>query len=260
LVAYAATEGQDFGALDLSTGQYTSLSNGPTNLPAGISITGMGFIGGTLYGVDNDLPNANLYSINGKGVTSAPTALSVSAIGGTTFGGAFYGMTQDNPAALFAVDASGTSLPTPPLSPGFNQLADGLVAVGAAGGNLYVSLSNTVTGTDDLYSINLTTGATSFVSSLGQLANTGLISGNTLYTVGPQYDVSGNLLGDFVFTYSLSNVGAGPTSIQAIMGLPSDSDLVFAVAVVPEPSSIAIAGVVLAMAGLVHSRRRYLAA
>ena len=59
LSVYAATAQGDFGTLDLDTGAYTSIG------PSGVtSIVGMGFIGGTLYGVDNNADGAGFYSIN----------------------------------------------------------------------------------------------------------------------------------------------------------------------------------------------------
>src|SRR5271157_5378918 len=59
IVVYAATAEGDFGKLDLNTGAYSSI--GPSGV---VSIVGMGQIGGTLYGVDNNTSGAGFYSIN----------------------------------------------------------------------------------------------------------------------------------------------------------------------------------------------------
>ena len=69
LFAYAATAQGDFGKLDLDTGAYTSI--GSIGCP---SIVGMGSIGGTLYGVDNNADGAGFYSINTS--TGAATLIS----------------------------------------------------------------------------------------------------------------------------------------------------------------------------------------
>lgn len=261
MYAYAATAQGDFGTLDLTTGAYMSIG------PSGVtSIVGMGFIGGTLYGVDNNSSGAGFYSIDTS--SGAATMIStlmqssgapVTAYGGTTVGGDFFGATQDASTSLFLTPPAGN--PTAVGSPlGFP--ADGLVALGpgAGPGNLYVSefTGNTVTG-DELHTITVG-GMLSDIGGLndgmgnGQQSLTGLIFGNTLYSID----------GNSIYTYTVS-----PTSVSALLtttaitGLGPNGDQVFAVAaapsaVTPEPSSMIIVSIAFGTVGLVHARRRFL--
>jgi len=249
LFAYAATANGDFGKLDLDTGAYTSIG------PSGVtSIVGLGSIGGTLYGVDNSPDGAGFYSISTA--TGAATLLAtlvdgstgapITAYGGTTAGSSFYGVTQEALANLFTTGPTG--------SPAFliNSLgfsADGLVALDASGMNLYVSeFTGDPFNGDELHRINID-GTIHDVGPLGQQAITGLIDGTTLYAI------DGNTI--FTYTVGLSSVvGIGSTTITGLEG-----DQVFAVAaapatVVPEPGSLAIVGLAMLAAGVVHARRR----
>jgi hypothetical protein len=267
IITYAATAQGDFGALDLTTGQYTSI--GSSNVT---SIVGMGFIGTTLYGVDNSPNGAGFYSINTS--TGAATQIStlmdatgapVTAAGGTTTGGLFFGVTQDNPTVLFAATSAGnlSEISTNPTFP-----ADGLVAVGpgASGGNLFVSefTGNPFTG-DELHTITSTGTVTdigglnnglSGPSEVGQQAITGLIFGSTLYAID----------GSSIYTYTVS-----PTSVSALLtttaitGLNPNGDQVFAVAAitttsVPEPTSLVMGSIAFVAVGLGCARRRFLSA
>jgi hypothetical protein len=250
VIAYAATAQGDFGTLDLDTGLYTHIgSTGVT------SIVGMGSIGGVLYGVDNNGAGAGFYSINTTdGSVSPPvtlvdanTGLPITAYGGTTAYGNFYGVTQEGLTNLFQT--------APPGSPAFliNPLgftADGLVALDKGAQNLYISeyTGDPING-DELHRVNVD-GTVHDVGALGQQAITGLINGDTLYAID----------GSSIFTYTVSPGGVSYIATTAIFGGPIDTngDQVFAVAVAtPEPSSVAIVSIMLATAGFVHARRRY---
>jgi hypothetical protein len=254
IITYAATAQGDFGSLDLTTGQYTSI--GSSNVT---SIVGMGFIGTTLYGVDNNPSGAGFYSIStSTGVASQISTLGVTAYGGTTDFGAFIGVTQDSPTLLFAANTGGNLLGTL-NSPTFP--ADGLVAVGP-GGNLFVSeyTGNPFTG-DELHVVSTTDGTVTDIGGLnnglsgppevGQQAITGIISGNTLYAID----------GTNIYTYTVT-----PTSVSALLtttaitGLNAQGDFVTAVAAVPEPTSLVMGSIAIAAAGLVCARRRFLSA
>jgi len=259
IITYAATAEGDFGTLDLTTGQYSSI--GPSGV---VSIVGMGFIGNTLYAVDNNNSaptfGAGFYSINTATGAANPiatlmdvTGAPVTALGGTTVNGLFYGVTQDTPTRLFGANTAGHVL-------GYNTnptfMGDGLVALGPGGGpgNLYVSeyTGNPFTG-DELHTIAVN-GSVSDVGPLndgmgnGQQAITGLIFGSTLYAID----------GTNIYTYTVS-----PSSVSslltttAISGLNPNGDFVTAVAAVPEPASLIIGSIAIGLAGLVYARRRY---
>ena len=132
VMAYASTNQGDFGRINLTTGQYTSI--GSLGLPS-TTIYGMGFIGVTLYGADDDSLAAGFYSIDTTtGLATSITTLGDTVYGGTTGFGAFYAVDSYSPGLLFAVDTSGTFLGLSPLA----FTADGLIAFGP-GPNLYVS-------------------------------------------------------------------------------------------------------------------------
>jgi len=259
IIAYAATANGDFGTLDLNSGVYSSI--GPSGV---VSIVGMGAIGSTLYGVDNNSAGAGFYSINTStggatfinsllDVTGAP----VTAYGGTAVSGTFYGVTQDTPTRLFGANTSGTVL-------GFNTMptfpADGLVALGpgSSPGNLYVSeyTGNPFTG-DELHTI-APNGTVTDIGGLndgmgnGQQSITGLIFGNTLYSLD----------GLNIYTYTVT-----PTTVSTLLsttpisGLDTaNGDFVTAVAsAIPEPASLIMGSIAIVAAGLVYARRRYLA-
>ena len=181
-------------------------------------------------------------------LTDADTGLPITAYGGTTAGSSFYGVTQDALANLFTTGPAG--------SPAFliNSLgftADGLVALDAAGVNLYVSeFTGDPFNGDELHRINID-GSVHDVGPLGQQAITGLISGTTLYAID----------GDNIFTHTVGLSSVTPLGSVAISGLGGEGDQVFAVAaapsvVTPEPGSLAIVGVAMLAAGFVHARRR----
>jgi hypothetical protein len=265
-IVYAATELGDFGTLDLNSGQYTSI--GPTGV---VSIVGMGRIGNTLYGVDNNQFGSGsgsvFYTINTAtgaatpvNTLTFPTGAPLSAVGGTTVGSNFYGVTADIPTQLFGANSAGNVL-------GFNTnptfQADGLVALGpgSSPGNLYVSeYTGNLAAGDELHTI-APNGTVSDIGSLnnglsgplevGQQAITGLIYGSTLYAID----------GTNIYTYTVT-----PTSVSALLtetaitGLnTSNGDAVFAVASIPEPASLIMGSIALVAAGLVYARRRYLA-
>ncbi len=265
-IVYAATELGGFGTLDLNTGAYSNI--GSTGV---VSIVGMGSIGGTLYGVDNNQfgtgSGSGFYSINtATGAATQintlmfPTGAPLSAAGGTAVGSNFFGVTQDSPTALFGTTSAGNII-------GFNNAptftADGLVALGpgSSPGDLYVSeyTGNPFTG-DELHTIapngtvtdigGLNNGL-SGPAEVGQQAITGLIFGSTLYAID----------GSNIYTYTVS-----PTSVSALLtttaiGGLNAGDAVYAVApgpnVIPEPASVIMGSIAIVAAGLVYARRRF---
>lgn len=252
---YAATVSGGFGTLDLDTSTFTSLGQSfPVNSSS--AIFGMGFVGSTLYGVDNNTPGAEFYSISTlNGALTHINTLSVSAVGGTTDGVNFWGVTQDAPPAVFEANISGTVInsfslgaPVSPSNPG-----DGLVAFDSSG-NLYIS--QLTGGNDELYAVNTMTNVVTDVGTLGGQAYTGLIfNNNTLYAT----DALNNL-----YTYSVSPVFGGVTQIGGptmITNLASGDYLTALAAqpsggAVPEPSTLVMFGIGIAVAGCSRLRRR----
>jgi hypothetical protein len=238
LIAYASTSQGDFGTIDLNTGVYSSI--GSTGLSPGTAIFGMGFIGSTLYGVDNNTPGAGFYSINtATGAATQIATLTQSAVGGTSIDGTFYGVTQDAASNLFGVDTAGGLLGTKSL--GFQ--GDGLVAADSSGQNLYISeYTGNVSSGDELFSVNIS-GSVTDVGGLndgmgnGQVAIAGLIDGSTLYTTD----------GDNIYTYTLGSFGVSVlVSTTPITGLNPDGEQLVglaanATAVPPPPSFILLA-------------------
>jgi hypothetical protein len=246
VIAYASTSLGSFGTLDLTTGVY----NGYGSTGLSTSIFGIGFIGTTLYGVDDASPGAGLYSIStATGAATLLTTLSVSAIGGTTGFGNFYGVSQDIPALLFGATPSGVfgTLPLP-------FQGDGLVAFDPTFSTLYMS-AFVGTASDELYSISTTTDAINDAGPLGTQSFTGIIVGNTLYST----DGLGN-----IYTYTVSPTSvSGILTTVAISGLAAGDTvdaLAAQVSVVPEPSSVVMGGMAIALAGLDYARRRFLVA
>jgi hypothetical protein len=230
LVVYATTAQGGFGLLDLDTGVYTA--TGSTGI--GSPIVGMGLIGGTLFGVDNAASGAGFYSIDtATGAATLVNTLGVTASGGTTAFGSFYGLNQDDPTQLFQSGTSGNGsvINTNPTFP-----AGGLVALDSSAQNLYVSASTG--GGDDLYRIERNGGTVVFVGSLSTTSVTGLIFGSTLYSID----------GSSISTYTVGTNPdgvTGPLTTTAITGL--DRDQVSAVAAgataaVPEPATLASGG------------------
>jgi hypothetical protein len=210
----------------------------------------MGFIGNTLYGVDSALPGAGFYSIStATGAASFINTLSVSAYGGTTYNGNFYGASADNPAIGFEATTAGNVTGTLPLG----YAADGLVAYSS--GYFYGS-EYTGTTSDELHAINATTFAISDIGALGAQAYAGIIVGNTLYSTD----------GLNIYTYTVTPTSvSGILSTVAITGLNANTgDMLSALSaeasVVPEPSSIVMGGIAIVLAGLGYARRRFASA
>ena len=236
VMAYASTNQGDFGRINLTTGQYTSI--GSLGLPS-TTIYGMGFIGVTLYGADDDSLAAGFYSIDTTtGLATSITTLGDTVYGGTTGFGAFYAVDSYSPGLLFAVDTSGNFLGLSPLA----FTADGLVAFGP-GPNLYVSGIGGPND-DELYTIT-PGGDVLDLGSLGAFAYSGIIVGDTLYSTD----------GTNIYTYTVS-----PTGVSAILSTTAVSGLSFgdglaSLAAVPEPSSMLLAVIGSAGVGLVSTRR-----
>jgi hypothetical protein len=245
---YVTGSGNEFGALDLTTGAFTSIAT--LALPGGDAIFGMGFANGILYGVDSQ-PNANLWQINtNTGGLTDLGAIGQSAIGATSdAGGKLFVLSQDVNAIYYTMNPPSTS-PNVVATTTINT-AGGLVAVTADGSQLFATVLNT-SGllAYDLLSINPTTGAVSTVGNLGGTftPDAGLFVGGTLYGFDTTSDAIVTIntstgLGTQVATYSLPN-----------------GDAVFAAAyMVPEPSGLVlslIATVVAGSFGVIRHRRR----
>lgn len=180
-VVYVAGSGNEFGTLDLLTGAYSNI--GTLSLPVGDSIYGMGFSGGSLYGLDSSVPNANLELINTTNANVTTVGgINQSAIDGTAdASGVMYAMSQDPTNSIFYKLDPGTTGTTTTVVGSTGIASTGLMAVNASGTQIFTGTNDPMTGTTDLYSVNPTTGVATLVGDTGFYIINGLFVGGTLY-------------------------------------------------------------------------------
>jgi hypothetical protein len=232
-MVYVVGSGNEFGTLDLTTGAFTSI--GTLNLPAGDSFNGMGFgADGNLYGLDNNLPSAELYRIN----TANAQVTAVGAIGhsdhdaSTDASGKMYALSSDSNALFYTLQPPSTTT-NDVGSTGITST--GLVAITADGSQLFAGAPG-VTSFVDLYSINLVTGSATRIGATGFDPGNGLFVQGTLYGFDPMS-----------FAIITINTTTGKGTQVATYSLPNE-DIIFASAVrpaataVPEPASLTLLG------------------
>jgi hypothetical protein len=216
---YVEGSGHEFGSLDLSTGDFTYFgTTTPLLLGLGMSPNG------TLYGLD-DQSNAHLYRVDPtSGITTDLGAVGHAAIAGTV----------GSDGKIYAIDDSsgstGLLYTIAPSTMNVTTIGDtGLASSGLLTfdniGNLYTTQANPNLS-DDLYSLNTTTGAATLMGSLGSdlSVSAGAFTNNSL---------DGFTLDQFAISI---DTGAGSGTIQSPFSLPNQ-DLVMAAApyATPEP-------------------------
>lgn len=232
-LVYVAGSGNEFGTLNLTTGAFTQI--GTLNLPVGDQIFGMGFgADGNLYALDGTTPNAELYRIN----TATAQVTAIGQIGQSAVGAA-----TDASGKMYALNQSVTNssfytmLPpsTTTNNVGLTGISSqGLVAVTADGSQLFTTGIDNTTGTYDLDSINLATGAATDIGDTGFYEIAGLFVQSTLYG----FDDATNAIVTI-------NTTTGAATQVATYDLLND-DSIFAAATpagsiaVPEPASLTL--------------------
>ena len=155
---YVEGSSNEFGLLDVATGDFTLLGNTQR------TIFGMGFaVDGSLYGLTSG-PNARLQTIDpANASTTTLGRIGQVASTATMRDGAFYVLTNDFSSAFY-------SLAPPALLPSFINSSlpfseDGLIAFDGQG-NLFAGSAD-ATGNDMLYQIDPTTGASVLLGDTG---------------------------------------------------------------------------------------------
>jgi PEP-CTERM motif len=228
-VAWDATGNNLFGSLDLTTGEFTQVSN------LGFTPAGLGQIGSTIYTATAG--GMTLYSINTQ--SGALTTIGNSSISYYAFGSTTTGLYMvDTVGGLWNINpATGTSTLI-----GSTHLLMGSNTVGLSTGsnNLYIALGS------NIYVINTTTGAASFLGTSGSTDFGALVSVSG--TVYASTIVSPNAI------YSFNPMNG----VSTFATLSSASDYAYGLApIVPEPSSFALFGVAgLLLGGYAWKRKR----
>jgi hypothetical protein len=255
---YVAGSNGDFGTIDLNSGTFTPIGTlGPLNGGAS-AIFGMGFIGSTLYGLDNNINGASLYTIN---TTNAATTLvgpardasgqGYNAVGATTENGTIYGLTfaTSGNNLLYTVNKNTAQVKVIGVVSltGATGSPDGLMAFNSSG-TLFTDEIGGSEG-DLLYSVNPNTAAATFIGpfGFGLQIFAGVFSNGTLYG----FDFFGNIYtinttnGALTFVASYQNNGLQGAQIDAA-----------ALAPVPEPATITLLGIGMASMAVYGWRRR----
>jgi hypothetical protein len=248
LTVYVGGLRQEFGTLDLSNPSNITFS--PIGTTSQV-IAGMGFgADGSLYGLDLELITAHLRRINiGDASSTDLGAIGQSSIGATTdpTGTKVYSIDQNTPGLLYTV-----APPSPASTPiGSTGIAsDGLMAFGP-NGSLYTSILGPPSG-DTLGLVNPATGVTTPIGSgIGAFIFAGVFLNGTLYGFGMDLNVytidtttgKGTLYG----AYSL---GANDQSWISAAAVPLSH------AAVPEPATLSLASVGLALVSLAGMVRK----
>ena len=176
-LVYAAvgtgTNAGEFGALDLNTGNFTSLGN------LGFAPAGLGEVGSTVYTADPY--TGKFYSVNAG--TGAVTLISSSLPSVAMFGSTDSGLYEVSAAGeLYSVSTSGSATDIGSLGLGTFPVTSPVSFDISTGGNtLYLTNGGSV------YSISTSTGAATLIGSLGNSAQTTamLFENDVLYGADP---------------------------------------------------------------------------
>jgi PEP-CTERM motif len=258
---YVAGSGNEFGTLDLSTGNFSYI--GTLALPSNDNIYGMGFgADHNLYGLDSQTGTGGAHLWQIDTATAGVTDLSPSGIGQTAIdatadaSGKMYALTQDANAVFYTLSPPSTTVNVVGAT-GIGST--GLMAVNASGTQIFTGSYDPVTGTTDLYSVNPTTGAATLIGDTGFYIINGLFVNGTLYGFDDNTEaiVTINTTTGVATQVATYNTGGNPG-----LGTPNNpgaGDVIFASAVpqsIPEPSSIVMGLIALAAGGSLGLLRR----
>jgi len=229
-MAWDVTQTHKFGTLNLTTGQFSQVSN------FGFTPGGIGEVSGSLYTTDSG--GTTLFSINKA--TGGLTAI------GNTGSSITYYTFGSTSTGLYMVDTEGGFWNINPKSGkasfiGSTQLNMGTspyVGLSAGGDVLYIALGS------NIYTVNTTTGLASFVGTSGTTDFGALItSGGTVYA-------STLVAPNSIYTFNPAN---GTSTFSTLVS----GDYSFGLApTVPEPSSFALLGLAGALLGAYAWKRR----
>ncbi len=226
-IAYVVGGSNEFGTLDLPTGNFTPI--GTLTLPSTDTIFGMGFTSdGNLYGIDSQGPSHHLWRIDpASAVATDLGGIGQTAIGATARGKLLFALDESNNGLLYTVNPSGPTTRTIGNTP---FQGDGLVAFDSSG-RLFMG-ENTFPG-DFLWQVDPDTAAATAIGPIGNIIFTGVFSGNTLYGFNPDgiiYSINTDTgQGTPVGAYVLPN----GDPIEAAAPAPST---------VPEPAGLILMG------------------
>jgi hypothetical protein len=210
-LAYATTLDDQFGVADLNTGVFTPISN------TGFTFSGLGTVGGTLYG--GGYHQDTLYSVNA-------TTGAVTTIGNSGFS---YFDTGSTTAGLFAIGDNGNLYSINPSTAAATLIGPvtGVpltgIAVGMSSGGNQLYLAND----SSLYLLNTSTAVATLIgsSSSGNFTSL-LVQGGTIFA--GSYDP--------IAVYNLSESDGSGTLLADVSGSSSFIGLVSDFTSVPAPA------------------------
>ena len=245
-VVYVAGSSNEFGTLDLNTGNFNLIGQFPTGRRGQFPIFGLGFTGpGQLDAVD---ARGNVFAVDPTNATVTPLFSTGTFPNGGGGGNGNMYIFDSSTGNVDVLNINNRTVNTLANFP--NTQSTGFTAVGPDG-SLYVTVYNSNPGggpSDDLYRINLLTGAMTDIGPDLNSLYAGVFVGPMLYGFGP----SGGI-------YTVNTTTGQETFMGAYL-LPG-GDSIYAAAFqgqsVPEPSSlILLAGGMACVAGLFPRRRR----
>lgn len=230
---YVAGSSNEFGTLNLATGQFTQTGTLASTL------FGLGFTsGGTLYGVDS---MSQLYQVDPvTGVETLEGHIGPdAAFTATASGELLYGLTGASSAVFFSI--SPTTQTATELATDTGITSDGLFA--SSGGTLYATGMSS-TGISTLYRLT-TSGVVTALGSTGimdtnEAFGAGVFAGNTLYGFN-------NNRGIYTF-----DTGTGAATLTRPYDLGTSGDTLYAAALAPAaaPEPATPATLILGILGL----------
>lgn len=219
---YVAGGNNEFGTLDLTTGAFQQL--GVLTIPVGDQMFGMGFSSnGILYGIDSGGAStsftAHLWRIDPTNAVATDLGdTGQFSIGATVYGNTVYALDSSNNAVLYTVNPSNLNT-TVIGTTGF--AGDGLIAFDPSG-RLFAG-ENSFPG-DNLYLVNPTTAASTFVGDMNDIMFTGIFVGSTLYAFSPDNST--------IYTIDTTTGASTPVGTYTL----PNGDFIFASAYFPGPA------------------------